>query len=388
MKLQRFEVSKTPHLTIACQSSLEISGGREGEVAIKVYGDEKDLEVSREGERLTIEARARCKIGCPSGTTVTLQAVQGDLRVRRVDGPIAAEAVRGDVVLKDVGPTTITTSAGDVRVRSVRGDLRLDEVSGDLLVRDVDGMLTSDKIGGDLRATHLEGGLRVTVGGDCSLTTDFSPVCDYQLTAGGDAALKFPDQANVRVQVQAGGGVHHKVDWAEVQEGDGTLSGRVGGGEANLEINAKGDVSLRGKADSGRFVFNLHIDDDLDLELESMAEDIERNIEAHMALMNAQLDAKLSHIDHDAIRRKAEKAAEKVRRRAEHAAERARLKAERAQRRWQRMSAPPSAPSAPSPGQPAAAAITEEERMRVLRMVQEGKITASEAAQLLEAMEG
>ena len=388
MKIQRFEVSKTPHLTIACWDSLEINGGREGEVAIKVYGDEKDLEVSREGERLTIETRARCKIGCPSGATVTLQAVQGDLRVRRVDGPIAAEAVRGDVVLKDVGPTTVTTSAGDVRVRSVRGDLRLDKVSGDLVVRDVDGMLASDAIGGDLGATHLEGGLRVTLDGDCSLTTDFAPGCDYRLTVGGDAALKFPDQASVRIQVQAGGDIRHKVDWAEVQEDDGTLIGRVGEGEANLEIDAKGDVSLRGKADSGRFVFNLHIDDDLDLELESMAEEIERNIEAHMALMNAELEAKLSHIDHDAIRRKAERAAEKARRKAEQAAERARLKAERAQRRWQRMSAPRPAPSAPSPGRPAAAAITEEERLKVLRMVQEGKITASEAAQLLEAMEG
>lgn len=390
MKLQRFEVSNTPHLTVTCHGDLDISGGREGEVAIKAYGHEEDLEVLREGERLTVTARARCKIGCPQGTTLTLQEVHGDLRVRRLDGPVAAEKVQGGAVLKDVGPTAITLTQGDVRAHSVRGDLRLDTVQGDLAVRGVEGLLSSDTVGGDLRASYLEGGLQATVGGDGSLTTDFIPGCEYRLTTGGDATVKFPPQASARVQVSAGGDIRHKVDWVEVREDSGTLSGRVGEGEANVVINAGGDVSFRGKSDSGAFVFNFAVDDDLDIELASMAEDIERSIQAHMARMNAQLEAQLGRIDHEAIRLKAERAAEKVRRKALRAAERARLKAEREQRRWERMSARrPARPTrSPIAHHRTADPITDQERLMVLQMVQEGKITADEAARLLEAMEG
>jgi hypothetical protein len=395
MKIQRFEVSGTPHLTITCHGDLDVNGGREGEVAVKVYGREDELQTQREGEHITIEARARCKVGCPRGTTLTLQSVKGDLRVRRVDGPIAAESAQGDVVLKEVGPATISNSGGDVRVRLVSGDLRLERVGGDLTVRGVDGLLAFGQVGGDLSAAYLEGGLEGTVGGDSALRTDFTPGCDYRVRTGGDAALKFPTNASASFQISASGDISHKVDWAEVEEDSRSLSGKVGEGEAKVEISAGGDVALRSRSDSGAYVFSFDLEEEgLDMELESMTEAIERNIEAQMARLNAQLEAQLSRIDHEAIRRKAVQAAEKVRVKAERAAERARMKAERAERRWERMEPQrltrPQRPKHPGmpPARPTREPVGEEERLMVLRLVQEGKISSEEAARLLEAMEG
>jgi len=391
MKLQRFEVSNTPHLTITCHGDLDISGGREGEVAIKAYGADEDLEIQREGEHLTVTSHARCKVGCPRGTTLTLRAAHGDTRVRRVEGPIAAEAIHGDTVLKEVGPTTINNAMGDVRVRSVRGELRLDQVVGDLSVRGVEGLLSCGSVGGDLSAVALEGGLKASVGGDTSLKTDFVPGSNYALTTGGSAAIKFPVDANASIQVTAVGDIRHKVDWADLTEDAGTLSGRVGEPKAAVTITAGNDVMLQSRSESRAFASGFDLEDEeLELELESVAEEIERNIQTHMARLNAQLEAKLSTIDHEAIRHKAERAAQKARRKAEHAAERARMKAERAQRRWERVGARRPARPAPSrpPSRRVVEPVTEEERMAILRMVQEGKISADEAARLLEAMEG
>jgi hypothetical protein len=265
----------------------------------------------------------------------------------------------------------------------VQGDLRLDQVGGDLSVRGVEGLLACRTVGGDLRASHLGSGLEATAGGDGSLTTAFTPGCDYQLKTGGDIIVRFPDKASARFQVNAGGDIRHRVDWVEISQDARALSGLVGEGAASVELAAGGDVSLRGRSDSRAFAVSLVIDDDLDAELESMAEQIERDIEAHMARLDAQLEAKLGRIDHDAIRLKAEKA----RRKAEQAAERARLKAERAQRRWRRVS-PAQPPHPPRPARPSAQPVSNEERMKVLQMVQEGTISAEDAARLLEAMEG
>ncbi len=429
MKLQRFEVSEAPDLTIVCHSDLDITGGREGEVAIKVYGSEEDLEVQREDDQLTIKSHARCKIGCPSGTTLKLETVSGDARVQRVDGPITAGNLHGDSVFKDVGPMTVGSASGDMRVRtvngdlqmdnasgdlrvrSVSGDLRLGQISGDLSVRGVKGSLSSDNVSGDmslrgveglvscksvsgdLNAAYLEGGLEASVSGDAALKTDFTPGCDYRVTASGSVSVKFPTNANAQFKVTATGTIHHKVDWSEIAEISGkTLTGRVGDGEANVEITASGNVTLRSKDDAKEFILGFEPEDvEMDLELESMAEEIERSIQAHMAQMerlNAQIEAELSRIDDAAIQRKVQEATRK----AERAAERARIRAERAQRRWQRMGvSPPSRPTppgAPPPPSRRSEPVTEEERLMILQMVQEGKISSEEAARLLEALEG
>lgn len=391
MKLQRFEVSDTPQLIVVCDGDLDVNGGRDGEVAIKAYGQEDDLNVVRDGEHLTITSRARCKVGCPRGTNLTVQAVHGDARLRRLDGPVIVENAHGDLALKIVGPTTVTTASGDVRARSVNGDLFVDQVAGDLSVRGVEGSLSCGSVAGDLKVAGLKGGLEATVSGDAAIRTDFAPGCDYRITASGDVSIRFPRGASARFQVTGKRAIRHKVDWADLEEATGTLTGRVGEGEANVEITSDGDVVLEGRSDSGAHFAGFALENaELDLELESMAEEIERNVQEHMVRLNAQLEDKLSRIDHDAIRLKIERTAEGARRKAERAAERARMKAERAQRRWERMGArrpsrsKPGAPPTRRTGEP----ITEQERVAVLRMVQEGKITADEAARLLEAMQG
>jgi hypothetical protein len=429
MKLQRFEVSETPHLIVECYSDLDVTGGREGEVAIKAYGSEQDLEVQRDGDEFTITSRSRCKVGCPQGATLALKGVHGDTRIRHVHGAITAENLRGDGLCKDVGPTMIASVSGDVRARGVNGELRLNAVSGDVgvrsveagmrleqasgdvSVRDLKGDLTIDNVSGDLSlrgvqghascgsvsgdlsAAYLEGGLDATVSGDASLKTDFTPGSDYRVSASGSVSVKFPSSANARFHVTASGKILHKVDWSVLEEVTASqLTGRIGDGEANVEITASGDVNMRSRQDSAEFIFGFEPDDvEFEVELESMADELERNIEAHMAQMdhlNARIEAELSRIDDAAIQRKVREAARK----AEHAAERARLKAERAQRRWERMgarqAARPTPPRRPAPLSPPGDPVTEEERLMILRMVQEGKISSEEAARLLEALEG
>jgi hypothetical protein len=391
MKLQRFDVSDTPQLTVVCHGDLDINGGRRGELAVKGYGGEEDLEILQDGEHFTITSQSRCKIGCPRGTRINLETVSGDLRVQRLEGEITIGTVRGDTQLKEVGTSSLQAALGDVRVRAVSGDLRLEQVGGDMSVRGVEGMLACPQVGGDLSAAYLEGGLEATVGGDTALKTDFAPGCTYQLTTGGDASVKFPTNANARVEITARGDIDPNVDWTEVEQSRGRLQGRVGDGEAEVTIEAGGDVSLRSRSDSGAFVFSFTLEDEnLEADFETMADELERNIEAHMAHLNEELNDKLSRIDYEAVRRKAERAAEKMRRKAEQAAERARMQADRAQRRWERMGGEPRAPHAPRPpqAQRQAEPVTEEERLMILRMVQEGKISTDDAARLLEALEG
>jgi DUF4097 and DUF4098 domain-containing protein YvlB len=432
MKVQRFEVAEELDLTIVCHSDLSVNGGREGELVIKAYGSEEDLEVQRDGNEFFITSRAGCKVACPRATALTLNQVSGDTRVRRISGAITAEHLSGDASLGDVGSIALNEVSGDARIRTADGDLELEKVfgdlrlrsvngdirfgqvsgdvsargvqgslsgtgvSGDLSVRGVAGLVACDSVSGSVDAAFLDGGLEVSASGNASLKTDLASGCTYNIAAHGNVAVTLPIHANARFEIDSSSKINHNVDFDEIEEASrNRLVGRIGDGEASVSIKASGAVSLRCKSEAEDFIFGFEPseEEELGLELESMAEEIERNIEAHMARLNAQLEQELSRIDHTALHLKSEKAAiraaEKARRKAEHAAERTRIKAERAQRRWERVgSVRPAPPSPPASQRRQADPITEEERLMILEMVKDGKITSSEAASLLEALEG
>jgi hypothetical protein len=85
-------------------------------------------------------------------------------------------------------------------------------------------------------------------------------------------------------------------------------------------------------------------------------------------------------LDSEQVPYRVDRATEQARRHAEQAAEQARMRAERAERRWRRASGRRPAPKKQE--------ATDEERLRVLRMVEGGKITPEQASELLVAIEG
>ena len=117
-----------------------------------------------------------------------------------------------------------------------------------------------------------------------------------------------------------------------------------------------------------------------------------QQFEAQMTDMQRKLEERLANIpfvDSQDVARRAREAAERARRQAERSTERARVRAERAGRRHAqygpgvRWTGVP-----PQPLRPPAEPISDAERMAILKMVQDKKITADEAARLLAALEG
>ncbi|MGD9030523.1 MAG: alanine-zipper protein, partial [Anaerolineae bacterium] len=107
---------------------------------------------------------------------------------------------------------------------------------------------------------------------------------------------------------------------------------------------------------------------------------LEWQVNDALARMATHLEESLGRWDSEWISRRVDQATEQARRRAEQAAERARMRAEQAERRWQRASGQRTAPQKQK--------ASDEERLRVLRMLEEGKITLEQASELIVALEG
>jgi hypothetical protein len=183
--------------------------------------------------------------------------------------------------------------------------------------------------------------------------------------------------ANVTLSMQ---GDEIDVDWPGVENQE-DVTQRVltlGDGSAKITLSAGGDVRVTNKADAGESAEEFGNFAGLNFDWSGFGEMISRKVERATGQ----------------AARRAEEAARRAEKLAGEAARRAERHAERHARRWkgnvgvgrwnwdfnsQNIPTPPSPPSEP---------VAEEERMAILKMLQEKKITAEQAEQLLNALEG
>lgn len=383
---QNYETSQKPHIEINdCLGNLVIRGGDERQVSLRSRGQDADVEFQQAHEsKLTLSSRADCTLTCPQGATVAIRAVHGDLKIKEVTGAISIGNVHGDVVLHHAGPSTLAQIHGGLNAYQVTGDLTIHHLSGDAKVRDVDGALNVKQVGSDLKANGIVGGMNAEmVGADVLLGPPFSPGAVYHVQAGSDLRVRIPRDASLRLALRAGGHVRSRIPDLTLKDVDGEMTGALGDGESTLEAVVGGGVSLQlldTEAGIGDDIsFNFVAD------LEGLGVQIEASIAEAMAEMEARLHESLGRFGGESVRfeharSQVERAKEQARRAAERAAERARLRAERATRRWQRVSGERSE-TKPEP-------VSEKERMRILRMVENGAVTPEQAADLLAALEG
>lgn len=412
MWTQTVETTHSPTIVVEeCLGDLSVQGADEPRLTLSLRDGTDALSLRREGETVVLSLLADAHMVCPRGARLTLTAVRGDLRVRDVSGPLTVGAVSGDGRWRGVGPLTVGEIYGDLSLHGAAGEVRIREVFGDARIQEVDGPLSVRAVRGDLRAAGLRGGAAVeSVGADLRLHPPYLPGMAYHFGVGSTARIVVPADASVRFTLRAGGRIRSTVPGLSLAETGGLMAGALGSGEALLGVTAGSHIFLvpetGEEAEWGAWVTGI----------EDIGAVIEARVTEAMALLEARLEETLRSVDSEEIRRRVERAAERARQaaeryareageaarreaerarreaertrreaareaeRARREAERARMQAERAERRWQRASG--------RRPEPARTAATEAEILRVLRLVEEGKLTPEQAADLIAALEG
>lgn len=405
MWTQTVETTFSPTIVVEeCLGDLSVQGADELRLTLSLRNGADALSFRREEETIFLTLRADARMVCPRAARLTLATVRGDLRVRGVSGPLTVGAVSGDGFLRQVGPLTLGEVYGDLSLQTVSGEVRIREVFGDVRVQEVDGLLSVRAVRGDLWAAGLRGGAAVeNVAADLRLHPPYVPGATYGFGVGSTARIVVPPDASVRFALRAGERIRSTVPGLSLAGAEGRMTGTLGDGEAILEVTAGSHILLvpevAGGAEWGAWAAGM----------EEIGAVVEARVAEAMALLEARLEESLRSVDSEEIRRRVEQAAERARQaaeryareageaarreaerarreaereaeRARREAERARMQAERAERRWQRASGRRS--------EPTRTAAAEAEILRVLRLVEEGKITPEQAADLIAALEG
>ena len=183
----------------------------------------------------------------------------------------------------------------------------------------------------------------------------------YSISAGDDILLVMPPKANATLTLS---GDEIDIEWKGV-ESDEDATSRViilGDGSAAITLSAGGDIRVTNQSNAGESAEDFGNFAGIGFDWSGFGERISRQVEQ--------------------VTRRTTKQAEEAARKAERAGHRAEAKVNMRVGRWNWDMSSKGVPMSPKPQ------ASDEERLAILKMLQEKKISAEDAEKLLAALEG
>ena len=370
MAERTFPVVQNTVVTIKVAGDLQLEGW-DRPLGSALSNNHSTLKVHVEEPNVTIYCADDCMVSLPATTEVIVERVGGDACVRQISGKLQMQKVGGDLALQKSGASDILMVGGDCLVEEIDGALHLSKVGGDLTVRRVKSELFAVAVGGDANVKDAAGAVTLRAGGDITAALTAEGICNVELHAGGDIDLNLPAGAGAALNLTSR---CHDIRVLlgdkenEYEDAHALLS--IGDERFKVVAEASGDVTVS--------------DEPWNEEMERDFEDDFRDLERDWSDFE-RARAKLEHLPGEIE--------DRVNRKVQEAMRRAEPKIEEAMRKAQsyRGAIPPVPPGAPvRPVEPAAktpARVSDEERLIILQMLQEKKISPEEADRLLDTLE-
>ncbi len=414
MSEQRISTGSTPEVVIEeVSGNLQVKGWERSEV--RVQADPHNLYIEEQDDRVQIRCTSDCTVRLPMTTTLQIQRAHGNAQVRLLDDSLSIGAVHGSLYLRNVAEAEIESLSGELNARQIAGDLKVGRVSGNVMLKDIQGQCQIDQVSGNLDLQNVEGNIQAEVAGNARLRLSALSGSQYKIEADGNVHLRLPEDSNVSLNLRSDG------EEILVKLPSGTQVFRqaekelvLGSGTAAMQVSAGGTIYLSAResgwseGDEPPAGFE-HLPDDFG---EQIARQIETQIEAQMEMLSVQMAnleerisrSGMSQEEIDRIMQRARESSERANASAQEKMRRVQEKLDRkleyerrrqeqrpkdsdrwgmrAGRHGMHINFPPTPP--PPPGEP----VSEEERLTILRMLEQKKITLQEAEQLLNALEG
>jgi len=359
---------RTPKIMIEnIGGDLSLVGWEGDDILLK--GDDDEMRVKVEGEQVTISCDDDLSLRVPKAASFFINNLAGDASIRSVMGGIKLKEIAGDLSIRDVDSVAIDTIHSDFSLRGAKGHLSVKSAHSDVSIREVDGNVSLESVAADLALRDVHGNVSANVAEDVVLYLNPQAGNAYSITAGADILLVMPPKANATLTLSAD---EIDIEWKGVANDEDATSRVVmlGDGSAMVTLNAGGDIRVSNQANAGDTAEDFGNFAGIGVDWSGFGERISRQVEQATRRAAKQAD--------EAARRAAE-----TRRRFEEGVEqRVKGKVNVGMGRWNWDLSSKGVPMPPKPQ------ASDEERMAILKMLQEKKITAEDAEKLLAALEG
>ncbi len=392
--------TENPVIHLKAYGGVQIEGVDRAEVQCEINAPQLATLVEEDGH-VYVTVNSACSLKVPVLSCIEIEKGMGSIKISHVKNKIQIERALGNLVLMDIGEATIEKVGGNFAVQNASGRVSLEKVGGNLIVenvdsfscekigggcyaRDVRGDFSLQKAGGGMHAQNMQGltvlprvggsfiakgltvGEDIRAGGDISIKDfDFS-LNDVSLKAGGDIHLEISEGFPGSTFEMSSGGeeIRVKVNDDDLDISDYNFTYTLGEGDRTLEAASGGAVSLGELKDIEEDVVG-DLSDYFSHEESTFSEMIQERIESATRMAEAKV-------------RSAEIRLEKMRERVEkHRGFHVDLD----------FGDKPDQPVPPMARKAGKKGASDEERLMILKMLQEKKISVDEAETLFKALE-
>lgn len=385
MQKHSLSVGLTPLVMVrSVGGDLRLSGWDSAELMAKTDGELLDIRES--GNNYTVACDSDLILSLPRAAVVQIEEVSGDADLRNNTGKISIESVLGDLSLRNVAEIEANAAHGDLIVRNASGACRFENTYGDASFRNLQQGLVVRQVGADLYLRDVYGDVEASAHGSAVIYARPEPGSTTNVKALGDILLRLMPDTDVELELDGADVSQVRLDVGEQPEIESLPFRTVlGSGASKIKLHALGELVVTQRAEqwesvnessdpSGGRKRTIHfeipdvpippdLDDRISRKVEAAMKRVDRMQDRVQARVQAKVDAAMGR-------------AERQIRMAERRSRRADI------RQGAHMHPPFSTP--PEADEP----VTEDERLVILKMLQEKKISLEEAEMLLNALEG
>ncbi len=188
------------------------------------------------------------------GSSATLKGIGGNVTLTGVGKDASLSGINGSVTVKDIGTSLLlenvdgSVQASDVgttlTAQEIRGNVTLHDIGNNLVLTNIGGTVQVTDVGNSATFTRLSGTLTANdIGGNLSLLADLVPGRS-SISVGGNATITIPKGANLTLTAQVGGNVTGSSMSSSSSSGSHTINVTYGTGVALLELEVGGNLVL------------------------------------------------------------------------------------------------------------------------------------------------
>ncbi len=392
--------SNNPVVHLKAYGGVRIQGVDQTEVQCEIDAPQLATLMEEKGH-VYITANSSCKLTIPTGSSIEIEKGMGSISIENIKNHIQIEKALGNLVLSNVNSAKVEKVGGNFSVRKATGEIRLekvgsslvaesiqslrcDKVGGQCLVKDVAGDFSLEKAGGRFTAQGIQGLMTVyKVGGAFNVAgvtlnddvraggnihiTKLTLNKNIELHAGGDIDVEF-DEDFPGASLEMNSGAYHiriKLGQDNLDIGDKVYEYQFGEGKRDLYLVAGGEIKVGDEVDEDEDIVG-DLSSHFAYEESAFNELIQERVES--ATRHAEAKMKAAEIRLEQIKDRVEK----------HRGFNIKVHLDDIN------PIPPVPPVTRTVGKKGP---TDEERLMILKMLQDKRITVDEAEALFKALE-
>jgi hypothetical protein len=239
-----------PVIHLKAYGGVKITGVDKAEVACEINAPQLATLVEEDGH-VYVTVNAACSMTVPENASLEIEKGMGSIKITGVRNSIKIEKALGNLVLNNVGEVRVEKIGGNFAVHAASGDVHVEKVGGNLFLSDlrsftgekiggnckaksIRGDFVLEKMGGGFKGQNIDGTLKLSRLGGSFTARGATLMGD--LHAGGDVRLLGFAMASDHLEVKAGGDIR-----LEIGEDFSGANFSMGSGGRDIRIKLKDD---------------------------------------------------------------------------------------------------------------------------------------------------